>query len=1250
MTSLDDVLITAELARRPARSPDYGAENRALTDLAEAMAESPQTILQKLVETALDLCRADSAGISILEPGGAAEVFRWHATAGQFASNIVGEMPREASPCRVVLDRDASLLFSYPERHFNYGMAIDPPIVEALLVPFHTEGKPVGTLWVIAHTPSRQFDAEDERVLTSLSRLAAVAYQMKTALVVTDAGLKAKTDEVRQILDTTAIGLTRCSRDLRYLACNPAYEKLAGLSAEQIIGRPIIDVMGTKAFDVIRPYIERVLRGERVEYEEEVPFSAGGLRFLHVVYEPWFDSEGEVTGWIASVSEVTELRRTTKALEERERRLRLALDASGAGSWRRDTRTGRVDWDDRFRELYGLTHGEPASFETWLSRVHEEDRQHVLELTDHLLEIKTQDTFDSTFRIVRPDGTVLWIQSLGRAHRDAEGQVMQFTGIELDVTERWLAEEALRENEQREAFLLRLADTLRPLSDPLTIQEVTVRLLGEHLHVNRVIYADIEGTDYIIRLSHVSGVAPLVGRGPVAAFGEWLLESYRSGEPIVVNDVGTDPRFSEGERAHFLAAEIAAFANVMLVKDEKWVAFFGVNNATPRDWTKTEVELIRDVGERMWEAVERARAEEALREREQRLSLALDASAAGIWTWDRCTNQSRWDDRFHAQYGLGPEHPRTFDTWISRVHEEDRPRVLGRLDDMLRGHFDEWNAIFRAVRPDGTVLWMHNLGRADRRPDGEVTRISGINLDITEQRRAEEALRSSQTRLREFLVSALRRTDSELRTILKAAPIGIVTMDREGKITTWNDAAERIFGYTAYEVIGRINPAIPDDALDGFLESVSRVLEGATIQSEGQQIRKDRSLIYISLVRAPHYDEHGAVKGVITLVEDITGKRKTETDLARVRSALAEVQVEEARRISRELHDDIGQRLAIVSFEIDGMAARPSVSHDELVANLRSYQQKIVEIGDGLREISHRMHPSVLEHLGLSKALEHLCKDFSKREGIPARFHSDELANKVPHSIAACFYRVAQEALRNVSKHARAFDVEVKLAEAGQELQLSITDSGTGFDTTRATSGLGLHSMRERVELANGSFSVTSEPGSGTRILVIVPLHESSRPPTLTPGDEVVQLEEHVKPQTKKCRLLIGDDHPLVASGVAKLLEETYDVVGVVGDGLALVRAAEQLKPDLVLVDISMPVMNGFDAARQIRKSVPAAKLLFLTTFSTADYVDEAFKSGADGYLVKGAALSELPAAIAAVLEGHQYRSPQISKQLRGTA
>src|SRR5215813_4656598 len=251
---------------------------------------------------------------------------------------------------------------------------------------------------------------------------------------------------------------------------------------------------------------------KQFDLEFRIVLPSDEIRWLCSRGRGHYDENGRVVRVFGINIDITERIQAKEALREREQRLRLALDASGAGSWMRDARTGRVDWDDRFRKLYGVTAEEPASFEAWLSRVHEEDRRQVLELVNQIQHTKTRDIFDSTFRIVRPDGTVLWIESLGQADRDADGQVMRLTGLELDVTERRRAEEALRQSKEEEAFLLRLADTLRPLSDPLAIQEVTARLLGEHLHVNRVNYVDIEGTDFIMRLSYENGVAPFVGR------------------------------------------------------------------------------------------------------------------------------------------------------------------------------------------------------------------------------------------------------------------------------------------------------------------------------------------------------------------------------------------------------------------------------------------------------------------------------------------------------------------------------------------------------------------------------------------------------------------------------------------------------------------------------------------------------------------------------------------------------------------
>jgi hypothetical protein len=182
---LESVITTAELERRPSRPPDYEADSRALAALMDAMASATgrpgaDSVLQKLAETALALCRAHSAGVSILEKEGGREVFRWRAAAGAWARFLGGCMPRDRSPCGTVLERNGPILMSYPERHYLYS-GDAPPLAEVLLIPFHCEGKPVGTLWVIAHDPARQFDAEDYRLMSNLARFAATAYQLLAA-------------------------------------------------------------------------------------------------------------------------------------------------------------------------------------------------------------------------------------------------------------------------------------------------------------------------------------------------------------------------------------------------------------------------------------------------------------------------------------------------------------------------------------------------------------------------------------------------------------------------------------------------------------------------------------------------------------------------------------------------------------------------------------------------------------------------------------------------------------------------------------------------------------------------------------------------------------------------------------------------------------------------------------------------------------------------------------------------------------
>jgi two-component sensor histidine kinase len=176
---LEHVITTAELSRRASRPPDYACESRALAGLMTALANQPNadSVLQKLVATALDLCRAHSAGISILEKGANGDVFRWQAVAGSWSVHRGEIMPRE-SPCGAVVDRNSTLLMAYPERHFAYARNITLPIAELLLVPLSVCGKAVGAIWIIAHDQSRRFEAEDQRLMTTLGRFAEGIYQL----------------------------------------------------------------------------------------------------------------------------------------------------------------------------------------------------------------------------------------------------------------------------------------------------------------------------------------------------------------------------------------------------------------------------------------------------------------------------------------------------------------------------------------------------------------------------------------------------------------------------------------------------------------------------------------------------------------------------------------------------------------------------------------------------------------------------------------------------------------------------------------------------------------------------------------------------------------------------------------------------------------------------------------------------------------------------------------------------------------
>jgi signal transduction histidine kinase len=236
------------------------------------------------------------------------------------------------------------------------------------------------------------------------------------------------------------------------------------------------------------------------------------------------------------------------------------------------------------------------------------------------------------------------------------------------------------------------------------------------------------------------------------------------------------------------------------------------------------------------------------------------------------------------------------------------------------------------------------------------------------------------------------------------------------------------------------------------------------------------------------------------LEQDIRDRRRAEEALRSSRSSvetlagrLLTIQEEERRILARELHDDLTQRLAVQSIALGQVVGRRSAECRQCTARLAGIRDELAKLSEDIHAISRQLHPSILDDLGLADALRSECSAFSGREGIVISCHIEDLPASVPRDAAVCAYRIAQEGLRNVAKHARVKEAEVTLRREGGALVLTVRDAGVGFHVGNGTGTVGIASMAERARLVQGEFDVQSQPGKGTVVRVRIPLR-SSRP------------------------------------------------------------------------------------------------------------------------------------------------------------
>jgi len=371
----------------------------------------------------------------------------------------------------------------------------------------------------------------------------------------------------------------------------------------------------------------------------------------------------------------------------------------------------------------------------------------------------------------------------------------------------------------------------------------------------------------------------------------------------------------------------------------------------------------------------------------------------------------------------------------------------------------------------------------------EALLIAGLLIQRVKRRRSEAALRESEARF---------------RLMADAAPILIWSAGVDKACTYFNRPWLEFTGRAPERELG-----------DGWAEGVhpadrARCLEVYTTHFDAREPfemvyrlrRHDGEYRWVLDRGVPRLSPDGAFAGYVGACTDITDRRRAEDGLLASRrelrsltGRLLEAQEAERRRVARELHDDLNQSLALLAVEIDLLAHRPPGSAAETAKCLRGLSARVKELSSSVHDLSHQLHPSKLEQVGLVAAVRGLCKELKQHHGVDVVFAHRDVPEVIPEATALCLYRIVQEGLRNVVKHGGTDRAAVELSGAPGGLRLRVSDDGAGFDPAAPRNGgLGLVSMRERLHLVGGEIALDSRPAGGTRIDVRVPVPARDEP------------------------------------------------------------------------------------------------------------------------------------------------------------
>lgn len=683
------------------------------------------------------------------------------------------------------------------------------------------------------------------------------------------------------------------------------------------------------------------------------------------------------------------------------------------------------------------------------------------------------------------------------------------------------------------------AQALRPQVPADRSEEL--RRVSEELKQTTHRYSDLEAAHRTL------GLSEMLYRGLFNSMAEGIalheIISGSDGRPRDCRFLEVNPAF---ERLTGLKREDAvgrSVAEVLPADDPFWERIYGEAAllGTPVRFENRSEKLNRDyevfvyrpgpgrIAVILMDVGERKRYERQLRDSREDLKRAQAVAHTGSWRLDLANKKINWSDEARRIFGVAPGTALGFETFLDRVHPDERHTVARKWQDALKngGPYE----VEHRIVVDGEVKWVRERAELEVAENGAVLGGFGTTQDITALKQAEEEIRLSHSRLETMvrertaqLETAIRAMEIEiderrkiqnrlqqLSRVFMDATDPIIIEDLSGRIVEANREAEAAYGWSRAELIGRpVADIIPPERRSGAEKLRQICRRGEEVRDwEGERQHRSGKTISTLMAAFPLLNASGEVTAVITMAKDITARKQMEARLTESRRRLQEIShrtvqaLETDRRyVSRELHDSIGGNLAALKFILEeslDQTGEDSPAHASLLKAVLFLTQTIKES----KRIAANLRPLTLDDLGILATLRGYLKQFGEQyahiEVVP---RIDLLEEDVAEEHKITLYRILQEALTNVARHAKADRVEVGLRSDGEVMTLEVKDNGLGFDPRALEfrddplGGLGLKNIRERLEICRGAFFIESGDGGGTHLRVTLPVavHQTDAP------------------------------------------------------------------------------------------------------------------------------------------------------------